>query len=286
VFVRRNRILVALAALAAALGALTLVLALVGTTASRPKALHARAVPVTTRRTATRRPRLVQGPHDAPVPILMYHVIARAPASAPYPQLFVSRSDFAGQMAWLARRGYHAVTLRRVYDYWTRGVALPPRPIVVSFDDGYLNDYTDALPVLHGHRWSGVLNLEVNNLRPGDLTPYQVRMLIRAGWEVDAHTITHPDLTTVGDAQLRREVAGSREELRRRFGVPVDFFCYPAGRYDARVVNAVRLAGYLGATTTNYGLARPPDYYTLPRIRIGGSEGVARFATEMRRLRP
>jgi hypothetical protein len=66
----------------------------------------------------------------------------------------------------------------------------------------------------------------------------------------------------------------------------VDFFCYPDGRYDARVVEAVRRAGYLGATTTNYGLARPPGYFTLDRVRVDGSEHVAGFAAALRALRP
>jgi peptidoglycan/xylan/chitin deacetylase (PgdA/CDA1 family) len=111
-----------------------------------------------------------------------------------------------------------------------------------------------------------------------------VRSLIAAGWEIDAHTITHPDLTTVDDARLWREVDGSRNVLRRQFHIPVDFFCYPAGRYDNRVVNAVRRAGYLGATTTNYGLARPPNYFTLSRIRINGSDGVRGLASKLTAL--
>jgi peptidoglycan/xylan/chitin deacetylase (PgdA/CDA1 family) len=116
------------------------------------------------------------------------------------------------------------------------------------------------------------------------LSPKQVRAMLAARWELDAHTITHPDLTTVSDEQLQHEVAGSRRILQRMFGVPVDFFCYPAGRYDAHVVAAVRRAGFLGATTENYGLARPPQYFTLARIRITGGESIAGFAEEMRAL--
>src|SRR5262245_65563478 len=81
-----------------------------------------------------------------PVPILMYHVIAEPPAGAPYPQLYVSESDFAGQMRWLARHGFHAVTQRAVWDHWHRGHPLPARPIVISFDDGYRSVATAARP--------------------------------------------------------------------------------------------------------------------------------------------
>ena len=190
--------------------------------------------------------------HARPVPILMYHVVSAPPSTAPYPDLFVRPADFAGQMNWLARHGFQAITLLRAYDNWTKGSPLPPRPVVISFDDGYLSQYTHGFTTLQSHRWPGVLNLELNFLQPaGGMRPWRVRKLLAAGWEVDSHTLTHPDLTKVSNAQLWREVDGSRVALRRDFHIPVNFFCYPSGRFDARVVSAVRRAGYFGATTTN-----------------------------------
>jgi peptidoglycan/xylan/chitin deacetylase (PgdA/CDA1 family) len=227
------------------------------------------------------KPRLVQGPHDSPVPILMYHVLGIPRAGTPFPELWVSPADLAGQMNWLQRHGYHMVTLGQVFRYWRERVALPPKPVVASFDDGYLSDFTVAMPTLGRHGWAGVLNLVVENIKPGDITAWQVRRLIKAGWEIDAHTLTHADLTGLGAAQLRHEVAGSRAQLRQRFGQPVDFFCYPAGRYNTAVVAAVQAAGYLGATTENLGLARPRQAYTLDRIRVNYSDGVGGFAEKL-----
>jgi peptidoglycan/xylan/chitin deacetylase (PgdA/CDA1 family) len=227
-------------------------------------------------------PPVVAGPHDSGVPILMYHVLGVPSASAPYPDLYVKPSDLAGQMQWLASRGYHAVSLGQVFRYWRSGVALPAKPIVISFDDGYLSDYAVAMPILRRHGWAGVLNLIVDNVRPGDLTALQVRRLIAAGWEIDSHTVTHADVTTLDQAGLQREIGGARTALRRMFDQPVDFFCYPAGQYDAAAIAEVRAAGYLGATTVNPGLARPGDAYTLNRIRIGYSDGVGGFATKLR----
>jgi peptidoglycan/xylan/chitin deacetylase (PgdA/CDA1 family) len=217
-----------------------------------------------------------------PVPILMYHVISSPPASVAYPDLYVKPSDFSAQMAWLSRHGYHVMTLQRVYDHWTKGSRLPAHPIVISFDDGYLSQYTHAFKTLRRYHWLGVENLEVNFLQPlGGLRPWRIRNLIAGGWEIDAHTITHPDLTRLDEYDLRREVAGSRSIIRRDFHVPVNFFCYPAGRYDARVITEVQRAGYLGATTTNYGLARPRDVFMLDRIRINGSDGLRGFAAKL-----
>jgi peptidoglycan/xylan/chitin deacetylase (PgdA/CDA1 family) len=110
----------------------------------------------------------------------------------------------------------------------------------------------------------------------------QVRALIRNGWEIDAHTLTHPDLTTLSASQLPREIGGSRAWIRRHFHVPASFFTYPSGRYDARVIAAVRAAGFLGALTENYGAAGPGDgFLSLDRIRIDRSDGVAGLAAKL-----
>src|ERR671937_1085081 len=96
---------------------------------------------------------------------------------------------------------------------------LPQHPVVISFDDGYLSQYAHALPVLDAHHWPGVLNMEVNFLQPvGGLRPWRIRRMLAAGWELDAHTLTHPDLTTLGAARLRTELVGSRREIRAKIG--------------------------------------------------------------------
>jgi peptidoglycan/xylan/chitin deacetylase (PgdA/CDA1 family) len=271
----RRRYLVRAAAIGAFLGAL-LGAALLVLQASH-SGTKAVVETVTTTTTAPRKkpPPRPKGPHNAPVPILMYHVIAEPPPGAPYPELYVKPSDFAAQMRWLAAQGYHGVTLRRVYDFWRGRRVLPPKPIVLSFDDGYRSDVAVALPVLRARRWPGVLNLVLENLTPvWGARPGMVRKLIAAGWEVDAHTINHLDLTALSADRLKLEVAGSRSEIRKRFGVPADFFCYPSGRYDDTVIAAVKAAGYLGATTETEGLARPSDLFTLRRIRVEATDGV------------
>lgn len=215
----------------------------------------------------------------------MYHVIAPPPAGSRFPGLYVRPSEFAAQTRWLAAHGFHAVTLLRVYDYWHADAPLPRNPIVVSFDDGYRSQYTSALPVLRRLHWPGVLNLAVNNLKPSwGLRPQFVRALVAAGWEIDSHTLTHADLPALDTTRLTEEVTGSRTLLRREFHIPADFFCYPSGRFDDRVVAAVKAAGYLGATTTRFGLAEPAQLYTLARVRVDASDGVSGLAYKLGRL--
>jgi peptidoglycan/xylan/chitin deacetylase (PgdA/CDA1 family) len=182
---------------------------------------------------------------------------------------------------------FQAVTLQQVYDAWKHGGPLPKHPIVVSFDDGYLSHYTHAKPVLRALGWPGVLNLQLDVIGPGGLTSKQVRSLIAAGWEVDSHTLTHPDLTTLDDASLKRELVDSRRELRKRFGVRADFLAYPAGRYDTRVEAATLAAGYKAATTVDEGVARGrDDLFALKRVRVDASDTGASLLARLRRYPP
>lgn len=211
-----------------------------------------------------------------PVPVLMYHAIGSPPKGASYPGLYVSKAAFAAEMRALARRGFHAVTLSRVYEHWLHGARLPRHPIVISFDDGYRSVYEGAFRVLRRRAWPGVLNLEVRFMnKPWGLARTRIMLLLRAHWELASHTINHRDLPSLGPADLEHEVLDSRFQLQRTFGVPVRFFCYPAGRYDSTVIAAVKAAGYVGATSTRSGLARPSELYTLARIRVEGGESTS-----------
>jgi peptidoglycan/xylan/chitin deacetylase (PgdA/CDA1 family) len=214
------------------------------------------------------------------IPILMYHVIAAPPAGAPFPGLYVPAAEFRDQMRALKAAGWHAVTMDQVLAHWRRGATLGGgRPVVLSFDNGYRSQYTTALPVLRALGWAGVENLQLTGLPPsqGGLTRAQVRGLLRAGWELDTQGRSHADLVRLDAGALHAEVADARRTIRRRFGVAADWFCYPSGHYDARVVGAVRAAGYVGSTTVVPGWARRAgDRYRLPRLRVlGGTSGAA-----------
>jgi peptidoglycan/xylan/chitin deacetylase (PgdA/CDA1 family) len=219
------------------------------------------------------------------LPILMYHVTEAAPAGTPYPELWVAPDRFAEQMRMLEDAGYHPIAMRDAEDYWAGKRRIPRKPIVLTFDDGYRSHVDVAMPELERRGWPGVLYLEVAALKkPGaeGISRAGVRKLIDAGWELGAHTMTHPDLTTSDAAALTEEVAGSRKLLRRAFGVPVDAFCYPAGKYDEAVIAAVDDAGYASATTVEEGLAGPGDTpFTRHRIRVNGSDSAASLADKL-----
>jgi peptidoglycan/xylan/chitin deacetylase (PgdA/CDA1 family) len=219
-------------------------------------------------------------PGHRPIPILMYHVIAPPPATAPYPGLYVPPAEFAEQMRALKQAGWHAVTLDQAQAYWQHGASLGSgKPIVLSFDNGYRSQYTQALPVLRSLGWVGNENIQLTGLPPsqGGLSEEEVKGLIAAGWELDTQGYNHADLIALGPAELRYQVATTRRTLKQRYGVPVNWFCYPSGHYNATVIAAVKAAGYVGSTTVVPGWAGPEeDRYRLHRLRVlGGTSGQA-----------
>jgi peptidoglycan/xylan/chitin deacetylase (PgdA/CDA1 family) len=213
-------------------------------------------------------------PGSEPVAILMYHVINPPPPGAKFPGLYVPPEEFAAQMRALAGAGFHAVTMDQMLANWTRGTPLPAgKPIVVSFDNGYQSQLTQALPVLRRLGWVGVENIQLTGLPPsqGGLSEAQVFELVTAGWELDTQGFSHADLITLGPAALRYQVAVARAEVQRRYHVPVNWFCYPSGHYNATVIAEVKAAGYVGSTTVVPGWAGPgEDRYRLPRLRVLG----------------
>jgi peptidoglycan/xylan/chitin deacetylase (PgdA/CDA1 family) len=189
----------------------------------------------------------------------MYHVIAPPPPGAPFPGLYVNAQEFAAEMQALKSAGWHAVTLDQVRAYWLHGVPLGPgKPIVLTFDNGYHSQYANALPILERMHWAADENIQLTGLPPsqGGMTPDEVRAMINAGWELDTQGISHADLITLGPSELE-------------YHVPVNWFCYPSGHYNATVIAEVKAAGFVGSTTVTPGWASPgDDMYALPRLRV------------------
>ena len=185
------------------------------------------------------------------------------------------------------------ITTRRspcgtVYEAWTGQGLLPAHAIVISFDDGYVDQLRIAAPLLRRYRWPAELDLILDALYRGSHAPAtrvtvaMVRKLLSEGWELESHTVTHRDLTLLAAGDLRRELVDSRQGLQEIFGVPIDFLCYPGGDYNARVIAAVRRAGYLAATGTTFAAATPQQLYALPRIYCYWGESLAVFARRLR----
>lgn len=296
---RRSRIRVRrarAAALLGVLGAAAAVLAIVlaghgsgssGAHAARSRAGRARAATRTGASAGAPRRReqpLLALPAHAParvvhVPILTWHRVAvlAQEYTKSIPDETVEPSVFAAQIDALASHGYHPIGQRRLFDALFHGAALPAKPVLLTIDDGYVDDVKTILPILRAHRFVATFYVITRRLHEaGFLNATEIRRLDAAGMDVGAHTRTHVPLASVPAAEMVEQVAGSRRDLERIVGHPVQWFAYPFGSHDAAVVAELRRAGFVLAVTTEGGTSESSQAsLELPRIHVGRSAGVA-----------
>lgn len=217
------------------------------------------------------------------VPILMYHYVR--PAPDPNGDrigwgLSTPPADFRQQMDYLDQNGYHPITLVELREYLAGMRTLPNKPVVLTFDDGYEDFYSQAYPVLRLHNFRAVAYVVSGFIgRSSNLSAAQIKELDAYGIEIGAHTVDHVDLTQSTAGGLAYEVKGSKDTLEVLLGHPVPDFCYPSGKFDARVVAAVQAAGFQSATTTQTGSVHSvADRYAWSRVRVFGSESLQVFA--------
>ncbi len=228
---------------------------------------------------------------SAPVPVLMYHSVTRTPNPSTR-ALSVTPEAFAEQMAMLANRGFQPVTTAQLADSWRGGSCstvrgLPPRPVLITFDDGYEGVHRHALPVLAELGFSASLFVSTGWLRGAHhsggaldrmLDWDQVRQLADAGVEIGGHSHTHPELDQLDDDALRFELIHCKEIVADELGtVPVSF-AYPYGYSSPRVRTAVREAGFAQALAVGNSLARRTQGpYALRRVTVRHSTSIQEF---------
>ncbi len=213
------------------------------------------------------------------IPILAYH---KVDGRFELGGTRVTPAQFARQMRYLKGAGYTAVTLSRAVELMRSGVAADEKPVCLTFDDAYESLFLHAWPVLRECGFTATVfaltdfigaenTWDINwlGLRFRHLSLDQMRQMQAAGIEFGSHGASHRDLRYLRDAALEREVAGSRQALEQGLGAAVTAFCYPFGRYDARVIAAVRKAGYNAACSLAPRLRNDrTDFFALRRCGV------------------
>jgi peptidoglycan/xylan/chitin deacetylase (PgdA/CDA1 family) len=222
------------------------------------------------------------------VPILMYHRIDVLRPALPSitRSLTVAPADFAAQMRWLRVHGYHAVTQQQVFAALEHGRRLPARPIVITFDDGYRDVLANAAPVLKRFRMPATAYVITDRISGSDvsfLSWLQLKALEQDGVEIGSHTVSHAELPQLTDPAALQQLIQSRLALERHLGHPVQWFAYPAGRFDARTEALVKQAGYVLAVTTEPGSAQSARQpLALHRYEVLDTTGVRGLASMLR----
>jgi peptidoglycan/xylan/chitin deacetylase (PgdA/CDA1 family) len=232
----------------------------------------------------------------APV-ILMYHAVARSTEATGW--YVVPARRFARQMAWLALRRYRVLSLGDLLQYRHRFELPPARSVVITFDDGYTDNYEVAHPILSARGFratfflvSGCIGGRNDWDHRGELAGRPImsweaaRELAGAGMEIGAHTRWHSVLPELSPTERRDEVSGSRHDLESGLGQPVRTFAYPFGRLDEATMAAVAEAGFTGACCSRSGVNDPGiPGLRLHRVEIRGADSLLHFALAVRRGR-
>jgi peptidoglycan/xylan/chitin deacetylase (PgdA/CDA1 family) len=215
------------------------------------------------------------------IPILMYHSISDIKGT--YSELCVSPNSFKEQMNYLKQVGYTTVTFYDLANHIEHGEPLPEKPIILTFDDGYLDNYENAFSVMKDLDMVGVIYPYINKIdSKNGLTIDQLAKMHEEGWEVGSHTINHLDLTSLTESQLLKEINDSKLNLEKTFNCDIVSFCYPAGKYNENVVKVIKASDYKFGVTTNYGQADlENNTLKLSRIRINRSDTLKTFAKKV-----
>lgn len=231
---------------------------------------------------------LTQNPR--PIPILVYHQIDEAPEKGrPFRSLYVAPRAFARQMAWLKALGYTGLSMGALMPY-LRGEKTG-KVVGITFDDGYLNNLTNALPVLARHGFSSTCYVVSGLLGQTNIwdekigiaqTPLmdkdQLRQWAAGGQELASHTHRHINLQTSADDESTADIRNGKAALEAITGQAADHFCYPYGHFEARHVGMAADAGFVTATTTQRSRCQQgTDLMQLPRVPVVRSTSLPVF---------
>jgi peptidoglycan/xylan/chitin deacetylase (PgdA/CDA1 family) len=214
----------------------------------------------------------------------MYHYISVPPENADVYRidLSVSPDTFQAQMQYLADNGHTPIDFYTLSRAITNHEPLPPKPVILTFDDGYLDMYETVYPILQAFGFVGTFFIPtdfIDNNRAGYMNWPMIEEMAAAGHRFEPHSRTHPDLRARNDDYLIWEILGPQETLAAHIGYTPRYFAYPSGRYDDNVLSMLRHLDFWGAVTTAAGAELGfENRYVWPRLRIRHNTPLAEFA--------
>ena len=198
------------------------------------------------------------------VPVLNYHQVNDKFQTV----LTMTPADFEEQMKYLHDRDYHAVTQDQFAAYMSGEGSLPDRPVMITFDDGYVDNYEHAYPIMKKYGLTGTIFLIVDLMEtPGYLTWAQVQEMGRNGMEFGSHTMSHKPLTSFDRQGVRTELRESKAAIESHLQKPCKYIAFPEGEFDDMVMEETRAAGYEYGFTVETGRDFPwDDHFDLARV--------------------
>ncbi len=219
---------------------------------------------------------------NSSVPVLIYHQVIDGAANGihrptPYE---VSIENFEAQLDFLKRNNFETLSLfelMRLSD--SADFSKNKKHVVITFDDGYLDNYQNAFPLLRKRNFSATFFVIVNRIgSSGFMTWDQLREMQQHGMSIQSHTMNHQPLATLADDAIHTELRDSRAQLTEQLQCPIDFISFPHGSYDDRVLRAAVEAAYKAWCTSDFGYAEPMQREPLiPRLIVRNNHSLREF---------
>ena len=222
------------------------------------------------------------------VPVLMYHYISLVPPQQSTDRfavdLRVPPDLFEKHLAYLRDEGYSTIGMPTLWEALNGRATLPKKPVILTFDDGYADAYTNAFPLLKKYGFIGTFFITCNLIgRPGYMTWDQVKELDHLGMDIESHAMDHKAMSGFSLAGLAYEMGQARATLAQQLGHEVRFFAYPSGDYNATALQGAAANGYFAAFLKGGGSSQSLDWrYTLRRTRVTGYASVDTFKAALR----
>lgn len=214
--------------------------------------------------------------NDKGIPVLMYHSIDYKKNNP----LIMPKEQFREQMKYLKDNGYTTLTLNELFSFFENNTPVPDKSVVLTFDDGYADNYTNAFPIIKEFGFKATVFMITDTVDKSGayLNSTQLKEMDAYGFDVESHTLDHEELSKLSYAQQLNELKKSKLFLEKLLNKQVSYIAYPVGKYNKETVKAAQEAGYKMAFTTNGTWADKTDgIYTLDRVYISAEAPKVEF---------
>jgi len=218
--------------------------------------------------------------NDKPIPILMYHSIAYEKGN----DARIPKEKFREQMKFLKDNGYTTLTHTELSDLFTRNIPVPKKSVVLTFDDGYIDNYTNAFPILKEFNIKATIFIITDwvDKKPQFMTIPELKEMDENGIDIEAHTEIHDELNKLSYDDQLKTLKGSKEFLEKNLNKKVNFMAYPFGKYNSTTIIAAKAAGYTLAVKMSGGWATKENgMLTLNRIFVGANDSIDTFKNKI-----
>ncbi len=234
------------------------------------------------------------------IPVLLYHTVSDPSQSRLYPGICVPPRRFAAQMNILHKNGFKTIGTGSLAAYLSGGAVadMPERPIMITFDDGYSDNLTEALPEMEKYGFKSVIYTVASSIGGENswdvaLGEHPKRMMgrdellrcIELGHEIGGHTLNHAHLAALGKKEAACEIAEGNRVLEEMLGIRIENFAYPYGEYDDKTIDIIKDSGLLCAVTTDFGTnTSGTDPFLVRRIPVRSNTHILKFISRISRF--